>query len=270
MPELPEVEAIRHHLASRNIIGATLQDFDTVHNIVQSSPCANQISGSTITSIDRRGKYIVIGLHLPNDSVARLILHMMMTGSLHLRTAGQSTDLRYVRASFQLSDGTRILLDDPRRWAKIWIAGPDDMVPTDNLGPELTDFTATDFADLVRRRRQLIKPALLNQKLVAGIGNIYADEALHAARIAPTRRASDISQAQLHTLHAAIINVFRHATRYIINHPAPDGSPYVVDAHDARMMLPRRGQAACPTCLAPLSRTKVAGRTTIHCQACQE
>ena len=269
MPELPEVEAIRHHLVTHNIIGATVQDSNTVDNIVQASRCANQMAGSTINAIDRRGKYIVIGLQLPGASAARLILHMMMTGSLHLRTASQSTDLRYVRASFQLNDGKRILLNDPRRWAKIWIAGQDEIAPTDTLGPELTDITPKDFAELMRRRRQLIKPALLNQKLVAGIGNIYADESLHAARIAPTRRASDISQAQLHTLHTAIINVFQHATRYIINHPAPDGSPYVVDAHDARMMLPRRGHAACPTCQAPLSRTKVAGRTTIHCQACQ-
>ena len=269
MPELPEVEAIRHHLVTRNIIGATLRNFNADDNILQSSPCANQMAGSTITAIDRRGKYIVIGLQFPDGSAARLILHMMMTGSLHLRTANQSTDLRYVRASFQLHNGTRILLNDPRRWAMIWIAGRDEIVPTDTLGPELSDITPKDFAELMRRRRHLIKPALLNQKLVAGIGNIYADESLYAARIAPTRRASDISEAQLHTLHAAIVNVFQQATRYIINHPAPDGSPYVVDAHDARMMLPRRGQAACPACQVPLSRTKIAGRTTIHCQACQ-
>ena len=251
------------------MIGATLQNFTADDNIVQTSAGTLRLIGSTITGISRRGKYIIVNMESPDVGETRLILHMMMTGSLHVRTADAPTDLSHVRAYIKLQNGNRILLKDPRRWAKIWVAGRDDNAPTENLGPELSDITPADFGELVRRRRQLIKPALLDQKLVAGIGNIYADESLHLARISPMRRATDIAPAQLHELHAAIINVFKHATQFILDNPAPDGSPYVVDALDARMMLSRRGQGICPTCEAQLTRTKIAGRTTIHCQACQ-
>ena len=270
MPELPEVEAIRHYLTSNNVIGARLQAFNAGVGVVQTDTVSNDICGSTITRIDRRGKYIIIGMEKPDAREFRLIMHMVMTGSLHLRTPNQLARLRHIRATIELQDGSCILLNDPRRWAKVWIVAHKDSAPTDNLGPELSDISPPDFAAMVRQRRQLIKPALLDQKLVAGIGNIYADEALHKARITPTRRASNISTQRLHTLHSAICDVFQHATRYIIDHPAPDGSPYVVDAHDARFLLQRRGRGSCPNCNESLTRTRIAGRTTIYCQTCQK
>lgn len=269
MPELPEVEAIRHYLTSRNVIGAKLQDVSADGGIVQTSALNNHILGSTITRIDRRGKYIIVVLANTNAGDTRLILHMGMTGSLHLSAADRQTSLGHVRATIRLHDGNDILLNDPRRWAKIWIAHRGDIAPTDKLGPELSDISPIDFAERVRQRTQRIKPALLDQNLVAGIGNIYADEALHAARISPLRRASNIGIARLHNLHTAISAAFEHATRHIIDNPAPDGSPYIVDAHDARFLIPRHGQGACPSCQEPLTRTKINARTTIYCKSCQ-
>ena len=274
MPELPEVEAIRRYLIGSNVIGTRIRSITSDSHRLQTSTCPIDAAESQIRSIARRGKYLELTLKPARKScnaLTRLILHMGMTGSLHITPINSTLELRHIRASFKLSDDRQIDLNDPRRWSKIWLASTRDKLPIDKLGPELSDLEALAFAHRLRQRNQRIKPALLDQSLVAGIGNIYADESLHAAGISPKRRTSNISIAWLTKLHAVAIAVLERATNYIVNNPSPDGSPYVVNAYDERITLQRRGHpnAKCPTCRGKLSRIKINARTTIHCKSCQ-
>ena len=105
--------------------------------------------------------------------------------------------------------------------------------------------------------------------LIAGVGNIYADESLHRSGISPLRRCNRISVARLVDLHTSIIAVLEHAIEFISTHPSEDGSPYVVDAYDERMRVQRSPNSACPDCGNPVSSRRIAGRTAYYCPACQ-
>ena len=274
MPELPEVEAIRRYLIGSNIVGRCIRSITSDSHLMQTCTCPSNAAESQIRSIARRGKYLELTLKPACESrnaLTRLILHMGMTGSLHIAPSNSTSELRHIRASLQLSDNRRIDLNDPRRWSKTWLASARDKLPIDKLGPEPSDLDVPTFAHRLRKRNLRIKPALLDQSLVAGIGNIYADESLHAAGISPKRRTSNISIQRLATLHTATIAVLERATNYIIEHPAPDGSPYVVNAYDDRITLQRSGHpnAKCPNCHCQLSRIRISARTTIHCKTCQ-
>ena len=177
---------------------------------------ANAVSGKRIGRIDRRGKYLIVPLAKSGSvTSSHLILHMGMTGSIHIREPGE-TPVRYRRAILYLDDGRRIELNDPRRWARLWCAEqPEHAFP--NLGPEPWDLTPSEFARRVKSKRSRIKPALLDQNLVAGVGNIYADESLHRSRISPLRRCNRISVERLEILHSAIIAVLDPCNRVHLN-----------------------------------------------------
>ncbi len=273
MPELPEVESIRRYLVSKRLEGEKIQRVEVGWADSVAAPrhdiegFANAVSGKTVGSIDRRGKYLIASLQDGNDTTSHLVLHMGMTGSVHIRGPGE-TPVRYRRAVFYLGDGRRIELNDSRRWARLWCAEkPEHAFP--NLGPEPWDLTPSEFTRRVKSKRSRIKPALLDQNLVAGIGNIYADEALLRSRISPLRRCNRISVGRLEILHSAIIAVLEHAIEFISTHPSADGSPYVVDAYDERMRITRGSKSVCPDCgRAIISRT-IGGRTAYYCTRCQ-
>ena len=190
-----------------------------------------------------------------------------MTGSLHVRRPEQIS-VRYRRAALFLDDGRRVELNDSRRWARFWcVDDANEAFP--RLGPEPWDLDARDFANRVRSKRSRIKPTLLDQSLVAGVGNIYADESLHRSGISPMRRCNRISVDRLIDLHASIISVLEHAINFISTHPSEDGSPYVVDAYDERMRVPRTAESRCPNCDQSVTSRRIAGRTAYYCRDCQ-
>ena len=273
MPELPEVESIRRYLVASNIQGATIQRVEIGWPDSIAAPAAdietfaNKVSNTQIGSLDRRGKYLVSPLIDRDETQSHLVLHMGMTGSLHIRNPNDDP-VRYRRAAFYLNDDRRIELNDSRRWARLW-AVDDPTIAFPRLGPEPWDLTPDQFADRIRSKRSRIKPTLLDQSLIAGVGNIYADEALHRTRISPLRRCNRISLTRLHQLHTKILAVLDHALNHITTHPSPDGSPYVVDAHDARMRIPRTPNSTCPTCHQPTTSRRISGRTAYYCQNCQ-
>ena len=273
MPELPEVESIKRYLIAQNIPNSTIQRVEIGWPDSIAAPAsdietfANRVSRKRITSINRRGKYIVSTLSDQQDTQSHLVLHMGMTGSLHVRNPSDPP-VKYRRAAIFLHDDRRIELNDYRRWAKLWaLDDPTEAYP--NLGPEPWDISPADFANRLRSRRTRIKPALLDQAIIAGVGNIYADEALHHTGISPLRRTNRISTLRLTQLHANIISTLNHAIQFITTHPSQDGSPYVVDAYDDRMTLTRNPNSPCPTCHQPTKNTKISGRTAYHCPKCQ-
>ena len=273
MPELPEVESIRRYLVANNIENTTIERVEVGWQDSIAAPKADieafatKVSRKRIADIDRCGKYLIAALSDGRGAESYLVLHMGMTGSLHIRNQGQDS-VKYRRAAIFLDDNRRIELNDYRRWAKLWaVDDPTSAFP--RLGPEPWNLSPNEFAERIRTRRSRIKPALLDQNILAGVGNIYADESLLRTGISPLRRCNRISTERLHRLHANIIVVLEHAIQFISTHPSEDGSPYVVDAYDDRMRVQRRPDSPCPDCPESVTSRRIAGRTAYYCPACQ-
>ena len=270
MPELPEVESLRRYLVREGLVGSTITSVKL--ETKPESPGgtgtiigANHANGQTITNITRRGKQLALEL---NDFA--LGVHMGMTGQLHFLLP-EEPEPRFTRALFTLNSGTRLALIDPRRWAKLQ-RFDSSAEAFDGLGPDALDdrLTADDFAGRFDKRTGQIKQLLLNQRLIAGIGNIYADESFHRVKISPARRANTISESKLKSLHTAVRESLEHALEFILNHPDEFGRPYIVDAYDDRMQLHRKLGSFCPRCEIPLVTKKFGGRTAYFCTSCQK
>lgn len=273
MPELPEVESIRRYLVSSDVDGKCIERVEIGWPDSIAAPAADieafatKVSRRRIGNLSRRGKYIIALLSDELDTAFHLVLHMGMTGSLHIRNPNEDP-VRYRRASFHLDDNRRIELNDSRRWARMW-AVSDASMAFPRLAHDPWDISPNQFAERIRAKRSRIKPTLLDQSIIAGVGNIYADEALHRTGISPLRRANRISIQRLIHLHANIITVLEHAIEYISTHPSEDGSPYVVDAYDDRMRITRNSTSRCPDCNQPVTSRRISGRTAYYCQNCQ-
>lgn len=268
MPELPEVESLRRYLESERVPGrvitSVIADRPVVENTRDGAAGLSKLPGRRIMSAKRRGKQLV----LPLDRGV-LGLHMGMTGRLVILEPDEEP-LRYTRYTFLLDDGRRIELDDVRRWAGVVLAESEDEL-TGRLGPDAVDpaFTGEMFAERIAGRRSPIKSLLMDQSILAGVGNIYADEALLRSGISPARRAHRISRSRLERLHEDLVDVLNEAIGFITANPDEHGAPYVVDAYDGRMRLTRKRGAGCPACLAPIRSRKFGGRTAYYCLRCQ-
>ena len=273
MPELPEVESIRRYLVSSDVSGKRIERVEIGWSDSIAAPAAdiedfaNKVSNRRIGNLNRRGKYLVLPLVENGDTKSHLVLHMGMTGSLHVRNPSDPP-VKYRRAVIFLDDNRRIELNDSRRWARIW-AVPDASMAFPRLAPDPWDLSPAEFIQRIRAKRSRIKPTLLDQSIIAGVGNIYADEALHRTGISPRRRCNRISAARIQQLHSNIIAVLEHAIEFISTHPSEDGSPYVVDAYDERMRITRGSTSRCPACNQPVTSLRIAGRTAYYCRECQ-
>jgi formamidopyrimidine-DNA glycosylase len=194
---------------------------------------------------------------------------MGMTGRLGVM-APEDESFRYRRLALYLDDERRLELDDVRRWAMVRLEDNAEAF-TAGMGPDALDpdFTAAQFVERVSARRSPIKSVLLDQKVLAGVGNIYADEVLLIVGIAPSRRADKISAGRLESLHVTIVGVLENALAFIESHPDDQGRPYVIDAQDDRMQIPRKEGAPCPQCETALKSRKFGGRTAYYCPSCQ-
>jgi formamidopyrimidine-DNA glycosylase len=265
MPELPEVETIRNEL-SPHIIGHTITAvtlFD--ERIVRQPPVEefnSRIIGETITEIGRRGKYLFFNL----TSGETLVIHLKMTGSLWLKPPD-----RFTRAVIHLDGDKKIYFRDPRKFGVMWLVENKDTV-TDKLGPEPleTGFTAETLAKALAKRTTPIKALLCDQSLIAGIGNMYADEALFLAKIHPMRAGGGLSKKEIERLYQAIRQVLTNAINdkgaSVDTYFRPDGQ--IGTAHFQFRVAHRRGQD-CPTCGTPLQRIPVRNRGSYFCPRCQ-
>ena len=261
MPELPEVETVVRTLAP-HVAGQTIVDAQFYSRFVtpgNRSALRRRVAGRTIRGIERRGKFIVITL---DEGV--LLIHLGMTGKLVIgapRTA-------HTHAVFALEDA-ELMYDDPRQFGRIeWSRELPERVT--KLGPEPLEIAFNDFYDRLHTRRRQIKPLLLDQTFLRGLGNIYADEALFRARIHPQAIAAKIGKARGLDLYHAIAEVLRLA----IEHGGSSISDYV-DAEGNRgyfqmqhQVYGREGQA-CPRCGRPIRRMVVAQRSAHFCSHCQ-
>lgn len=269
MPELPEVEtvvrAVRPSLIGRVIVAL---HNDWPRHIVTHTPdqLAALIVGRRIVSLTRRAKYIVFGL----DGGDCLILHLRMSGHLAVVAADAPAD-RHVHTRFALDDGRELRFRDVRKFGTVaWTAEPDALLG--KLGPEplADDFTPEVLASRLAGRRTMLKPLLLDQTCLAGVGNIYADEALFAAGLDPRRPAAELTSAEIARLHKAIRDVLAlgiaREGASIDSYVKPDGEKG--DMQNAVMVFRRTG-LPCYTCGTPIARIKLAQRSTHFCPRCQ-
>ena len=268
MPELPEVENIRRYLIARRVPGRRITGAEVRWPRLVKAPdlegFVTGVIGRRVGAVMRHGKYLLLSLDR-----GVLGLHMGMTGSVRVAGPDDAAE-RFVHATLRFDDGRRIDLNDPRKWASLWLVDRADQIVGD-LGPDAVDptFTVDDFVSRVERRSAPIKSVLLDQAVLAGVGNIYADEALFRAGIRPTRPANRISRPRLELLHRAVLDSLAHAVEYIGGHPLADGRPFVVDAYDGRMDLPRRGGGPCPKCGTRVRTHAFGNRTAYYCPRCQ-
>lgn len=288
MPELPEVETLRRGLDSlvvgERIVSVRVWDrkiFDAPDSVL-----ARQVAGHRIERVSRRGKVLILFL----DGAVSLLIHPKMTGQLVLVTGGvtvlagghpspgmlQPMPNATTRVSFSLTSAGCLYFNDARRFGWIRLTGPDPCAEDPflrRLGPEPLDpaFTAVALgAGLTRHDRAPVKAVLLGQAVVAGLGNIYADESLHRARIHPARPAGDLSPAEVRRLHRAIRATLRGAV-------ATAGTSFAGYVNDFRgepgyldqAGVFRREGLLCQVCGTPIARTTVAGRATRFCPRCQ-
>ncbi|MFO7265540.1 MAG: DNA-formamidopyrimidine glycosylase [Limnochordales bacterium] len=281
MPELPEVETVRRQLAAA-LPGRTVVDVDvrlarTVQNATPEELAAF-VRGRAFAGVGRRGKYLLLPLQPrreggAGDEPEQLVVHLRMTGRLTVAGAREAAD-PYTRVVFVLDDGRELRFADVRTFGTIHLCGPGRPAPRglQELGPEPLDdaFTPDVLAAALRGRRAPVKAVLLDQRCVAGVGNIYADEALFAAGIHPGRAAASLTAEETALLHAALREVLEKAIAfggttirdYVNGNGAPGGFQRCLQVYG-------RAGEPCPHCGEPIARLRLAGRGTHFCPRCQ-
>jgi formamidopyrimidine-DNA glycosylase len=272
VPELPEVETVRRHLAplveGARITHARIDD-PRLTRPFDPRLVARELVGEHIAQVDRRGKYVVVRF----SSGRALVAHLRMTGSFRHVPRGSSR-YSHVRAVLMMDNGSNVVYRDVRRFGTWELLEAVDIDPylAARLGPEPLDpsLTARRLGARLAGRKAPIKAALLDQRVLAGLGNIYVDEALWHARVHPLRSACDVSPHELERLFRAIRKALRLGLERqgatLRDYAQPDGS--AGSMQDEFRAYGRAGEP-CDRCRAPLERIVVGGRGTTFCPRCQ-
>lgn len=273
MPELPEVETVRRSLRDlvigRAIVGLRPSAFAGVMGGEAVEAVAARLVGRRLAAVRRRAKYLLLDL----DDDTSLMVHLRMTGRLVVAPRG-APPLRFEHLAIELDDGNDLRFADQRKFGRVLHLLPADVRALDQrLGPEPLDprFTAVRLAAALARRPGKLKSVLLDQRLVAGLGNIYADEALFRARLHPERPANGLSATDVRRLHRAIREVLREglAHRGTTFSSFQDGTGEAGGNQRNLRVYGRGGTARCVRCRSPLARIVVGGRGTSFCPRCQ-
>jgi formamidopyrimidine-DNA glycosylase len=273
MPELPEVETVRAGLEP-SLVGRRFAHVDIrdsrLTRPVDPAEVAAELSGERVAAVDRRGKYLIVRF----ESGLVLLVHLRMTGSFSHGGNGTGAADPHARAVVRLDDGSDVIYGDVRRFGT-WLVLRDDELEAylaTRLGSEPLErgFSPEVLAARLEGRRAPVKAALLDQRTLAGVGNIYADEALWRAKIDPRRPARDLDTEEARTLHRSIRDALKAGIRRqgatLRDYRRPDGSRGRMQ--DEFKVYGRDGEP-CLRCGAPLEKTRIAGRGTWFCPVCQ-
>ena len=275
MPELPEVETIRLRLEPK-LLGRRLQRveiFDPrLTRPFDPAGVAAELEGERIAALHRRGKYLIVRF----ETRRALLIHLRMTGNLLHRNAVSPAvaDDPHVRAVVSLDDGSDVVYRDVRRFGTWLLVESDELEPYlgDRIGSEplARNFTTRRFAEGLANRRAPVKAAILDQRRLAGVGNIYADEALWRARIHPLEPAGALDAADVRALHRGIRDALRAGIARqgstLRDYRTPDGTPGEMQ-HEFKVY--GRGGQPCDRCGTPIEKIRAAGRGTWYCPGCQ-
>jgi formamidopyrimidine-DNA glycosylase len=270
MPELPEVETIKNELAP-HIIGRCITNVTLLWDKIVKEPPPQEfislIAGQQITGIERHGKYLIVHL----SSGDKLIIHLKMTGSLILGK-NDSEPPKFTRAIIHLDSGQNIYFRDPRKFGVLKLVKNTKEIDA-KLGPEPLEeaFTLKVFTERLANHKTPIKALLLDQKFLAGVGNMYADEALFAARIDPRRASNSLKKLEIMRLYNAIREVLLKGLKYggasVVTYFHPDGSVGTAHQH---FNVAHGQKKSCTVCGGPIERIVVRGRGTYYCPKCQK
>lgn len=272
MPELPEVETIRCRLepllTGRKIVHAEIVD-PRLTRPRPAAELATGLEGAQIAALDRRGKYLLVRL----QSGLTLVIHLRMTGSLRHRHIG-AEECGHERARLELDDGSELAYRDVRRFGTWQLLAPRELEEylDARVGPEPLgrDFTPELLRGRLAGRRTALKAALLDQRTLAGLGNIYVDEALWSARLHPTTVAGSLSWQAVVRLHGAIrealtLGIARQGST-LRDYSLPNGE--AGSMQNEFRVYGREGEP-CERCGAGIAKTRIAGRGTWFCPRCQ-
>jgi formamidopyrimidine-DNA glycosylase len=258
VPELPDVEVFRRRLARSGLhrrMGRVEVPDPTVLRTVSRQRLARTLHDRELVRTRRHGKHLLVAV----DEVGWLVLHFGMTGSLVFRQAGEP-GTEHPRLLLHFA-GRRLVFDDPRKLGFVTLTDDDETyVAGQHLGPDALEVSPAALRELLTSRRGALKPALMDQALLAGIGNIYSDEILFQARVDPRRAASRLDDETLRRLHRQIGRVLRMAADR-------DADP---ERLPRTWLLPHREDGApCPRGNGQIRRYRLSGRGAFYCPGCQ-
>jgi len=273
MPELPEVETVRRRLAP--VLEGRVFEHVEITDSRLTRPfdpfeIARELEGERVALVDRRGKYLIVRF----ESGRALLVHLRMTGSFLHAAGGALPDDPHRRAVVTIDDGSDVGYRDVRRFGTWLLLEPEevDTYVDARVGREpLEDaYRAKHLAERLAGRRAPVKAALLDQRTVAGVGNIYADEALWRARIHPLAPAESLGPEEVKALHRAVRAALRAGLERqgstLRDYRLPDGAEGGAQ-HEFKVY--GRGGEPCERCGTPIDKTRVAGRGTWYCPSCQ-
>jgi formamidopyrimidine-DNA glycosylase len=269
MPELPEVETIRRQLCDAGVEGRTIErcriEWPRTVEPLTPAQFSRAVGGRTIERLRRHGKWLIVELDGPDN----LLVHLRMTGGFY-GTHGRLKKGPHDRAVLQLSGGLNLHFRDPRKFGR-WRLGDHPH----GLGPDALTVTRKEFFRQIENRNSPLKVLLLDQSVVAGVGNIYADEALFEASLDPRRRSATLSAAEKSALHGAVRKVIRAGVRNKGTSLGTGQGNYVdlngqSGGHREKVKVYGRAGEPCIHCGTPLQKTIVAQRTTVFCPQCQK
>lgn len=290
MPELPEVEVTRRRIAPL-LLGRRIREVETTRDsylfLTHPDRLRSRLTGRSVVALLRRGKYLICVL----DEGSQLVVHLGMTGQFF---SGAATSPRLLSATARASlspaeqvdfepdshthlrlsfedEGPRVFLRDVRKFGKILLLDPGEQHPRlERLGIDALEVNGDHLFQVTRKRQLAIKNLLLQQSVITGVGNIYADEALFRAGVRPTRRAGRVSRAECGALADAIRAVLERSIETggssIRDFVAPDGSDG--GYQDERHVYARAGEA-CDVCGTPIKKIVLGQRGTHYCPVCQ-
>jgi formamidopyrimidine-DNA glycosylase len=273
VPELPEVETVRARLEPI-LVGRRLDQVEILDSRLtrphDPGLVAARLLGGRVGAVERRGKYVIVRF----ESGCVLLIHLRMTGSLLRVHAGEELSVAHARAVVILDNGSAVVYRDVRRFGTWLLLEPDEVGPylDARLGHEPLErrFGPRVLERSLAARRAPLKAALLDQRVVAGLGNIYADEALWRARLHPLRPAHGLDAAERAALTRGIRSALRTGLARqgatLRDYRTPDGA---TGSMQSEFRVYGRAGEPCPRCRAPIEKTRVGGRGTWYCPACQ-
>jgi formamidopyrimidine-DNA glycosylase len=273
MPELPEVETIVNELRSSSLIGMEITQTKVLWPGTISPLNAEEFNfhlvGQKILEISRRGKYIIFTL-----SKHTLLVHLRMTGKFTLCSSARQP-FSHERVSLKFKDGRYLYYDDQRKFGRwLLLLHPEEKLASLGIEPLSPDFTLHSFKKILKASSQAIKPFLLNQQHIAGIGNIYVDEALWAAKIHPLQKACTLTPNMVKELFKAIPEVLKAGIKNMgTSLGSKDANYFSVSGrrgdYQHQLVVFRRNGFLCPRCGTTIVKLKVAQRGTHICPHCQ-
>ncbi len=275
MPELPEVEVIvrelRKRILNKRIIDVEIREPSLIGFPENRDKFVEELLNKKIITLSRSGKYILIDL----DNQKRLVIHLRMSGKLLIKDNLEDYD-KHTHIIFKLDGGIDLHFNSIRKFSRAYLIDsnyPQNAGGLAELGPEplSSDFTVENFKSLLKNRKAKIKSLLLNQKFLAGMGNIYTDEALFRAEIRPDRRADTLSEREIENLYRAIRIVLSAGIKYggttfsdYVNTMGQKGN------FQQELMVYQRKDEKCYKCGSKINREKICGRSSYYCPTCQQ